>query len=397
MQKIKNNKCFWLLFFLALFGFSIGTFDNYREMWMAENNLSTVSISHVISISYLVTVLILFYFTIRVSANKLKLGIVVSLVIKMITGTLLICLNDTNSVFWIKFLMFFDIAFTQVIVASIYPLMMNISKDDVLYTKKSFVESLFSKLGFLFVSILLGKTIIHTTINYNICLLLSIIFTFLSFFILITIDIDSKKEKSKFDLKETLKYFNKNTFLYTYLIHNGIGSLIWGAVLGMPMLILTENLSFSSNTASYLILGLGICSNILSMVIVKYSKIKNDYWHMFWKYGVRILLYFLVLITNNLQLFLIMLFYLFITDCTHEFVFSGFFINNIEEKYSLLLTTLKYCSSLIGKAIGTFICGFVFHLEYRLFILPALLISLFHCIIIAKLIKAKKKLQTKEA
>lgn len=390
MQKIKNNKCFWLLFFLALFGFSIGTFDNYRELWMAENHLSTVSISRVISISYFVTVLILFYFTIRVSADKLKMGIVVSLLIKMITGTILICLNGTNALFWIKFLMFFDIAFTQVIVASIYPLMMNISKDDVLYTKKSFIESLFSKLGFLFVSILLGKVIVHTIVDYNLCLLLSILFTFLSFFILITIEIENKKAKTKFDLKETLTYFNKNKILYTYLFHNGLGALIWASILGMPMLILTENIGLSSTTASYLILGLGILSNFLSMFIVKYAKEKSDYVHMFFKYGVRLLFYILILFINNTSLFFIMLLYLLLTDCTHEFVFSGFFINNIEEKYSLLLTTLKYCSSLIGKAIGTFICGFVFHFEYRYFVIPAILLSILHYFIIVKLIKEKQ-------
>ena len=92
---------------------------------------------------------------------------------------------------------------------------------------------------------------------------------------------------------------------------------------------------------------------------------------------------------NNTTLFFIMLLYLLLTDCTHEFVFSGFFINTIEEKYSLLLTTLKYCSSLVGKAIGTFICGLVFHFEYRYFVIPAILLSILHYVVIVKLIKEK--------
>ena len=87
----------------------------------------------------------------------------------MITEAILICLNQTNYYFLIKFLMFFNIAFSQLILASIYPLLMNIAKDDIIYTKKSFVESLSSKLGFLLVATILGKTIFNTTIDYNFC------------------------------------------------------------------------------------------------------------------------------------------------------------------------------------------------------------------------------------
>ena len=138
MLKLKENKNFCLLFFLALFGLSIGVFDNYRELWMNANGLSTLTISHVISISYIVTVFVLFYFTVKVSQKKLKIGILIALLLNMIVGTLLICLNQTTHYFWMKFLMFFDIALSQLVLASIYPLMMLIDKSDELYTKKSF-------------------------------------------------------------------------------------------------------------------------------------------------------------------------------------------------------------------------------------------------------------------
>jgi len=111
MKKITENKNLILLIFVAIFGFSIGLFDNYRELWLNSNNISSSSISHIISVSYIVTVLVLFYFTIRINASKLKNGITIVLVLKMITSTILICLNNTNNLFLIKFLMFFDIAF----------------------------------------------------------------------------------------------------------------------------------------------------------------------------------------------------------------------------------------------------------------------------------------------
>lgn len=389
MQKLKENKSFCLLFFLALFGFSIGLFDNYRELWMSTNGLSTTTISHVISISYIVTVFVLFYFTIRVSTNKLKWGICITLALNMITGATLICLNGTQNAFLIKFLMFFNIAFSQLILASVYPLMMNISKDDVLYTKKSFIESLFSKLGFLLVAVLLGKTIFHTIVDYNICLLLSVIFNFLAFVVLMAVPLENDNDE-KFNMKKTMQYFNSNKVLYLFLFVNLLGDMIWGAILGMPMLLLTDNLGFSSNFASFFILGLGICSNILSMLVVKYLRFKNDHHNLIVKYGIRVFLYVMVFITNSKLVLLGALVYLFLTDCIYSFIFSSFFINNIEEKYSLFLTTLKYCSSLLGKAIGTFFCGLVFHLDLRYFVIPALVISIIHYIFATILIEKRE-------
>lgn len=389
MQKLKENKSFCLLFFLALFGFSIGLFDNYRELWMSVNGLSTTTISHVISISYIVTVFVLFYFTIRVSTNKLKWGICITLALNMITGATLICLNGTQNAFLIKFLMFFNIAFSQLILASVYPLMMNISKDDVLYTKKSFIESLFSKLGFLLVAVLLGKTIFHTIVDYNICLLLSVIFNFLAFVVLMAVPLENDNEE-KFNMKKTMQYFNSNKVLYLFLFVNLLGDMIWGAILGMPMLLLTDNLGFSSNFASFFILGLGICSNILSMLVVKYLRFKNDHGNLMIKYGIRVFLYIIIFVTNSRLILLGTLIYLFLTDCPYSFIFSSFFINNIEEKYSLFLTTLKYCSSLLGKAIGTFFCGLVFHLDLRYFVIPALVISIIHYIFATILVEKRE-------
>ena len=390
MQKLKENKSFWLLFFLALFGLSIGLFDNYRELWMANNNLSTTTISHVISVSYIVTVLVLFYFTVRVSANKLKWGILISLAINMIVGTALICLNKTGNAFLIKFLMFFSIAFSQLILASIYPLMMSIKKDDVLYTKKNFIEGLFSKLGFLFAAMILGKTFFQAVVDYNICLLLSVIFNFLAFLVLVITQMDDNNNEAKFDTKETFQYFAQNKVLYFFLFVNLLGDMIWGAILGMPMLFLTTRLNFGSSFSSFLILGLGICSSILSMFIVKYLRFKNDHYNLFVKFGIRIILYLVVFLTNSRMLFIILLVYLFLTDYLYGFIFNSHFINNIDEKYSLFLTTLRYCSSLLGKAIGTFFCGLVFSLKFKYFVIPALLISLIHYIFASILIEKKK-------
>lgn len=389
MQKLRENKSFLLLFFLALFGFSVGLFDNYRELWMNANGLSTTTISHVISVSYVVTVFVLFFFTIKVSSDKLKWGMCISLLFTMLTGTCLICLSGTSHSFLIKFFMFFNIAFNQLILASVYPLLMNIGKDDVLYTKKNFVESLFSKLGFLFAAMLLGKHLFSKVMDYNFCLFLAVVFSFLALLVLISISIVTQEKKTHFELKETFLYFHKNKIFYFFLFVNFLGDMVWGAILGMPMLLLTTRFSFSSNFASYFILGLGILSNVLAMLIVKYFRFQNDQYNLFFKFGLRVVLYFLVWITNNEWVLFGTLVYLFLLDCPYGFVLSGYFINHIKEEHALFLTTLKYCTSLLGKAIGTFFCGFVFSYSISYFIVPALLISIVHYVLAVFLLKKR--------
>ncbi|MDE5539036.1 MAG: hypothetical protein K2J20_00945 [Bacilli bacterium] len=392
MKKLINNKEFLLLVFIALFGVSIGLFDNYRELWMSYNNMSSITISHIISISYIITVLVLFYFTIKVSTAKLKNGILVTLILKMVTGTMLLCLNGTSYLFLMKLLMFFDIAFKQLIISSIYPLIMSIQKGDVIYTKKEVVMNIANKLGFLVVSVLLGRSIAGIVIDYNICLLFATVFLFLAFIVLINVDISSNKKTRNLDLNKTIKYFQKNNVLCLYLVVCLIGGIAWSAMIGMPMLTLTERLDFNPSKASFFVLGMGILSNIMAMVIVKLLRHKNDHVNIIFKFGLRVVLYLLVFLLNN-KIMLIMTFvYLLLSDSTYGFIFDSYFINKVDEKYALLMTVLKYAASLTGNAIGTFICGLIFNLEIRYLALPSLIIGVIHYGMCTILINKKNEL-----
>lgn len=387
----KYSQGFLILLFLGFFGFSVGLFDNYRELWMSSNGLDTTTVSHIISISYVVTVLVLLYFTIRVPLNSLREGILISLVLKLCTGTILVCLNQSHQLFIIKILLFFDISFSQLILACVYPLLMTIGKSDILYAKKSVVESVSNKLGFLLVSLFLGKSLCNFVIDYNMCLLLSLIFVFLSFVILMNVSLVYSSSVS-FNLAETIRYFNKNKIYYFYLFFNLFSNIVWASVMGMPLLTLTKNFGLSSNNASFIILGFGIISNFLSLVIIKYMKFKNDYINLFFKFGVRILFYIGIFFTENKILFLGGFIYLLLTDCTHNFIFTSFFINRISFEYSLFFTILKYCFSLIGSSIGVALCGLVFSLKTSLVILPALIIGIIHYIMAIMLVRQKRKI-----
>lgn len=389
--KIKENKSLLMLIFLGIFSFSTGLFSNYRELWLDSNGLSTLSISKIITFSSVVTTMALLFFSLKVSTKKLKNGVLVSIIMKMIASTVLLCLNNTQYTFWIKFFMFFNIAFDEIILSSVYPLILSIKKSDEIYTKREVVESITGKLGFFIVSFLLGRTFGNFTIDYNKCLLLSIIFSFLSFVALLNIDIEGKEAKTV-SLKETLKYLNYNKNLYLYLFVSFSGSIAWASILGLKMLTLTDIIGLSTKMASYLILTLGIITNILAILIVKYLKFKNDYINIFFKYGFRVILYFLVFFTNSKTILLITIVYLLLSDMTYSFVFNGYFINNMEEKYTLIFNVLKYSVSLFGNGIGAYICGLTFNLSIRYIGLATGVVGLITYVSSNMLVKEKQKM-----
>lgn len=392
MKKLFANECLTLLIFTALFGVSVGLFDNFRELWLSSNGLSPNSISRIISLSSVITVLVLLIFTLKVPKNILEFGLSIALVLKMLTSSILIVLNNTNYLFLIKFLMFFDIAFTQVILSSIYPLMLRIASTDELYTKKDVTESISSKIGILISTILIGKTFGSILIDYNICLLLSTIMTFLSFIVLINLNLAKDKKTSTINIKETVNYFKKSKIFLLNLLLLTIGGIIWNSLLGMLMLTLTKNLNLNPSSASFIILLTGIISNLVALFIIKYMHFKNEHYGNFIKFGFRIILYLLVFLTNNKTLFFITIIYLLLTDKTYNYIFNGYFINHIKPEYSFIYMILSYSASLIGYSLGVIICGLVFDLSYKFLILPALIISIIHYILGTIIINKKSSI-----
>lgn len=392
VSKDDSKKTEKLLFiFLIFFSLSVGVFSNYRELWLSANMIGAESISRIISIASFITVLVFTFFTIKVPYTKLKMGVTVSLILKMITSTILICLNNSQDLFLIKFFMFFEIAFNELILSSIYPLIINFNKSNETYTKKKTIEAVCDKLGFLIVSLLIGKTLGKVVFSYNYCLLLSVIFNFIAFIVLLSISDNSSREEELLDFKDIFNYLNKHKIIYLYLITNILSSLIWKSILGMPLLTLTKNLGFSTNYASLLVLTLGIVSNILAIIVVKKWHFKNEHLNMIFKYGLRIILYLLMFISNSKLVFLITLIYLLLLDMPFGFMFKAYFIHKVPEKYAFLMTSLIYCTTLIGNAIGVFICGIVFNYSIRLLIIPTLVISVIHYILTTIMLNKRSK------
>ena len=383
-----------LYLFLALFSFSVGLFSKYRDLWLVDNNLTTSTIANITSIASIVTILIFLFFTIKVSYEKLKTGVLITLILKMITGTILICLNKSGYLFFIKFTMFFDIAFKELILSSVYPLMISLNKSDEAYTKKGAIESISEKLGFLLVSLLIGRYIGSFIVDYNKCLLLSVIFVFASFIVLLTINDNKKKKKASknnFDFKAIFHYFNTHKIMYLFFTIDCLSSVVWSSILGLPLLTLTQNLSMPTQSASFLILGLGIFSNLLAIQIVKKWHFQNDQINLIFKYGLRLILYFLVYLTGSKILFLVTIIYLLIFDQPFSYLFGSYFINKVPKEYSFFMTVCKYSTTLLGDAIGIFICGLIFNLDIKYLTLPSLIVGIIHYILTAILLYKRDK------
>ena len=84
----------------------------------------------------------------------------------------------------------------HIIITSVYPLITTIVKSDTIYSKRKLTEYLFRDIGILFGGIFIGKSIARILVDYNICLIISNVFLFISIFIMLNIKINKIEEKA---------------------------------------------------------------------------------------------------------------------------------------------------------------------------------------------------------
>ena len=194
MKKIKDeNK---ILIMLAFFSISIGLWENFRQLWLQDNNFSVTQISNIISIGTLISVIGIALIGRYVTLNKLKKTLTFILIIKFINMLLLYFLNGTNKTELIRLTIIIDIIMEYIIITSIYPLITTIVKNNIIYSKRKLTEYLFRDIGILFGGIFIGKSIARILVDYNICLIISNVFLFISIFIMLNIKINKIEEKA---------------------------------------------------------------------------------------------------------------------------------------------------------------------------------------------------------
>lgn len=353
MKKIKDeNK---ILIMLAFFSISIGLWENFKQLWLQSNSFNISQIGTILSIASMVSAVCIFIISTRIELKNIKKFISVTLIMKILT-MLLLFINNGGNTQTIKILIVLDVLLEKFIILSIYPLIICIEKSDTLYSKRKLVEYLFKDIGILIGGIIIGRTIKQLTIDYNVLLLLSIIFTIVSALILISINTKNKNEKIKVSIKDIMK--DKITIIY--LIYYCIASIAMSVGLGLKMLMLTNKLGFSDVGATNYLLIIGLTADVIGIVALKFLTPKSDYLAISLKFGIRFILYILAFFINNHIMSMIAITWSILISTAYENKTDAPYINRIKNEYSIFFSNIRYMTWMAGNAIGLYLAGKIY-------------------------------------
>ncbi len=353
MKKIKDeNK---ILIMLAFFSISIGLWENFKQLWLQSNSFNISQIGTILSIASMVSAVCIFIISTRIELKNIKKFISVTLIMKILTMILLF-INNGGNIQTIKILIVLDVLLEKFIILSIYPLIICIEKSDTLYSKRKLVEYLFKDIGILIGGIIIGRTIKQLTIDYNILLLLSMIFTIVSALILISINAKNKNERIKVSIKDIMK--DKITIIY--LIYYCIASIAMSVGLGLKMLMLTNKLGFSDVGATNYLLIIGLTADVIGIVALKFLTPKSDYLAISLKFGIRFILYILAFFINNHIMSMIAITWSILISTAYENKTDAPYINRIKNEYSIFFSNIRYMTWMAGNAIGLYFAGKIY-------------------------------------
>lgn len=363
MKKIKSeNK---ILIMLAFFSISRGLWENFRQLWLQDNNFTVTGISNIISGGTLVSVIGIFLVGKYIKLDKLKRFIVCALCIKFINILALLYLNNKENYTIINILIIIDILAGYLINTSIYPLITTIIKNNTIYSKRKLTEYLFMDIGILIGGILIGKKIIGILIDYNICLCISAIFLVFSVIIMFNI-LDNKSQRDKKELKiSIIRYILKSKLQIVYIIFIFIGNISMSTALGLKMLTFTNYLGFSDSGATNYFLIIGLLADGIGILAFKFLTPKNDYITITIKFGIRLIAYIIAFLSNNMWITLIAITWSILISTAYEDVCDGYYINDVKNEYQLAYTNFRYIVKYLGESIGIFLCGLMYKLGLK--------------------------------
>lgn len=362
MKKIKSeNK---ILIMLALFSISIGLWGNFRQLWMQDNNFIPSQISNIISIGTFISVIGILFVGKHIQLEKLKRCITVAIGIKFLNSILLYFFNKTGFDNVINLSIVIDIVMEYIVITSIYPLITTIVKTDTVYSKRKLTEYLFRDVGILVGGLLIGKSILGTNIDYNACLMISNIFLAIAILVMLKIESPNAVKNVRRDFS-ILKYVSKDKMLIIYLIYAFLSAMAMSTGLGLKMLTLTNYFEFSDSVATNYLLIIGLISDVLGIIALKYLTPKNDYITITIKFGIRFVGYTIAFFSDNLLLTFIAITWSILIGPAYENVCDGPYINSVENEYQLQFTNFRYVIRFLGEAVGVFFCGLMYELGLK--------------------------------
>ena len=363
MSKLKKEN--QILVMLAFFSISVGLWGNFRQLWLEANNFSATNISNIISIGTFISVLGIIFVGKYIKLDKLKYFITFTLLIKFFNMLLLLKLNNSLNSALINISIAIDVLTEYIIISSIYPLITTILKNNTIYSKRKLTEYLFRDVGVLIGGILIGKTVIGISVNYNVCLFLSIIFLGISIITNVNLRIEKSNEIKKDTKSSLIKYILKSKIQVLYAIYTFIGATAFSTALGLKMLTFTNYLGFSDSSATKYLLIIGLIADVVGILALKYFTPKNDYITITIKFGIRFIAYIIAFISNNIIITLIAIAWSILISTAYENVCDGYYINAVKNEYQLRYTNFRYIIRFLGETVGVFLCGLMYEIGLK--------------------------------
>ena len=363
MSKLKKEN--QILVMLAFFSISVGLWGNFRQLWLEANNFSATNISNIISIGTFISVLGIIFVGKYIKLDKLKYFITFTLLIKFFNMLLLLKLNNSLNSALINISIAIDVLTEYIIISSIYPLITTILKNNTIYSKRKLTEYLFRDVGVLIGGILIGKTVIGISVNYNVCLFLSIIFLGIAIITNVNLRIEKSNEIKKDTKSSLIKYILKSKIQVLYAIYTFIGETACSTAVGLKMLTFTNYLGFSDSSATKYLLIIGLIADVVGILALKYFTPKNDYITITIKFGIRFIAYIIAFISNNIIITLIAITWSILISTAYENVCDGYYINGVKNEYQLRYTNFRYIIRFLGEAVGVFLCGLMYEIGLK--------------------------------
>ncbi len=388
MKKANISEEKILMIVLAFMCFSIGIWSNYRQLWLENVGFSITQISKLFSIALICSAVIAFIISLFSTKINVKSIIVMSILFRCISMTLLLFTSNT---FIIKTDMLLCVMSEVIFSIAFYPLLTFITKSDESFKKKTLIEYFAKDIGIVFCGLLIGVSIGKLVFSYDTCLLIALITSYISLIILMFYKREEKIKNSNKSLIKTAKKIFKSKINTLFLTNQLIINISYGIVFDLIFLILTNYVNFEVSLASVFIIVCNVLGSITGAIIGKYS----DSWSVskssIIKFGIRVSGYLIAFILNNTVGFIIAIVLGYITSRILDNKITGTFLEMIDSQSQFLFGNIRYFAACIGEGIGVFLAGLLIEISFKYIFLGAIFVTIVQVIILIYLDKLRLK------
>jgi len=348
-----------ILLMLAFFSISIGLWENFRQLWLQNNDFPAADVSTIISIGTIIGAIGSLLVGKFVKMSKLKSFMTVILIVRCVNFLILASLNGLGATVLIDIFSIIDVVTGMLFLVSIYPLITIVSKSAATFSRRKLVEYLFRDVGILIGGVFIGQQLGSWVVGYNTCLIIATGFAIAAAWTMMRLKFRST-EKAPEEHFSALRYIMHSRLQRTYMIYTFLAGTAFNTAMGLKMLILTDSFGFSAGIATNYLLVAGLIADFLGILALRFFTPKNDYVSLTIKFGLRFVTYIIAAFSNNYFVCFVALTWTILSSTAYEDVTDGQYINLVDNRHQLKYNTIRFVIHHLGVALGTFLCGQMF-------------------------------------